>query len=763
MTISIRDLLERRVPQYLAVYLGAGWGLIEFFSFLEERFSLSPHWTNIVLFTWAMLIPSVVLFTYFHGRPGRDRLTRQVLIGVPLNLLLVIFVLTSAFGGADLSATTTAVTVTDEAGNEVERRIANASYRKRLAVFSFDTPAGDSAATWLGEGAMLALVTDLSQDLFLDVRVPMQFREQLRKAGAADGRNVPLALKRSIAEDLHLPYFVAGSVSTGIEGATVRVNLYETATGRVVGERVSTSPDVLRAIDELSIQLKNDLGLPQSRPDGVQDLPVAELLSSDPAAFRALVEGETAAARDDWPAAERRFTRAASIDSTFALAHYALYQTRVLQGDAQSSVSSLDAAMRHLYRMPERSQFVVKAEHYFMRQEVEKAFAVVTMMVELYPQDINGHAMRAQFHQLRNDLDSAIVSLRRIVELDPQRHEVLLQIGELQEETGAFTDAIATFEEYAAAFPGDVNASLRVARAHKRVGALDRAREVVERALLVDPTHVEATLERAILYRDAGEPDRAEQLIGEAADHARTAEDRARVEAARQAFYESRGQIANTIAAMRAHVAAIAEFQPTMQQTSARMSQLGAYVRAGRTAQAVALLGEVRGMMEAPFDDYWHLGQLEIGIASADTAMLHEAIAGVTRVKAQFGFNFLDASIARGTAVLHEARGDWSGALAVWQRVREIDPSYPTTTRDIARALRHLGRLDDAARAIDEHLRSVPFAPASNMEAAKIRLAAGDTAGARIHLERAALMLAPADAGHPLAAEARQMLVDLND
>jgi hypothetical protein len=57
MALSFRDLVDRRVPQYLAVYLGAGWGLVEFFSFLEERFSLSPDWTNIVLFAWAMLIP----------------------------------------------------------------------------------------------------------------------------------------------------------------------------------------------------------------------------------------------------------------------------------------------------------------------------------------------------------------------------------------------------------------------------------------------------------------------------------------------------------------------------------------------------------------------------------------------------------------------------------------------------------------------------------------------------------------------------------
>src|SRR5690606_17318544 len=122
-----------------------------------------------------------------------------------------------------------------------------------------------------------------------------------------------------------------------------------------------------------------------------------------------------------------------------------------------------------------------------------------------------------------------------------------------------------------------------------------------ERALVVEPMHVEATLERAILYRDAGEPDRAERLIGEAAGYARTPEDRARVASAKQAYYDSRGQSAKTIAAMREGLAAVSEFQPPMQQVSTRMGQLGTYVRAGRTDQALAQLEDVRRTLEPPF------------------------------------------------------------------------------------------------------------------------------------------------------------------
>jgi hypothetical protein len=56
----------------------------------------------------------------------------------------------------------------------------------------------------------------------------------------------------------------------------------------------------------------------------------------------------------------------------------------------------------------------------------------------------------------------------------------------------------------------------------------------------------------------------------------------------------------------------------------------------------------------------------------------------------------------------------------------------------------------------------VPFAPESNVEAARIRLADGDTAAARTHLERAAHMLDQADPDQPLAIEVVRLLAALN-
>jgi tetratricopeptide (TPR) repeat protein len=755
---SYRELLERRVPQYLAIYLGAGWGLIEFASFLEQRYAFSPAWTDLVLFSWALLIPSVLLFTYNHGRPGSDAWTRTEKVGIPLNVVLAAIVLTSAFSGRDLGATTTMVTVTDEAGNTVERAVAKSSYRKRIAIFHFDVAGADTALAWTSIGAAMALSADLAQDLFVDIRTPPQFREKLRAAGIAPGQPVPLMLKRKIAEELHLPYFVTGSVASGIEGITVRVTTYETATGSKVRERVTTHRDLLDGIDELSVQVRQDLGLPATRPAGVQDLPVAELLSTRPDAVRALVEGQAAAERDDWAAADRAFSRAVELDPGFASAHYALYTVRVVSGNAQAAMPSLDAALQHAYRLPERMQFLVKIENFVMKQDMDKAYAVVNMMVELYPDDLTGHTLRAQLETYRDDRRGAIAALRRIVELDPQQQEIALQIGELQEATGAFDDALATYRDYATKFPSDVAAQRRLASTQQTLGRLSDARASLERALLIDPKHVQAMVDLAGLLRSTGELDAARARLEQALAEASTAEERAAAYSGLQSYHEFRGEMQLAMDALERRLAAVAEHQPPLVALSQRMGTLDTYVHAGRAADGRAVLERVKVQLTAPLDEFWRMGQLILAAELRDTTELAEAMAGVRRVMDGFGFKFMGSMVVKGEGVLHEERGDWAGALRSYQRLLEQEPKGLGANRYISRAYRMLDRPADAQRAIDAHLRTAPFSPSSNIEAARVQLQLGDTAAARAHLDRAARVLEQADAAYGPARELAELL-----
>ncbi|HUF49377.1 MAG TPA: tetratricopeptide repeat protein [Longimicrobiales bacterium] len=761
MPVRFRDLVERRVPQVVAIYLGAGWGLIEFVSFMEERFAISPAWTNVALFAWMLLIPSVLIYTWNHGRPGRDTWVRSDKIGIPLNVAVTLAILTTAFGGDDLGATMRKVTVTDESGEQIERVVPKSTFRKRVALFWFNAAPSDTAALWAREGAAIALSMDLIQDVFLDVRTPQYFHERLREAGVADGHNVPVSLMQKIAQEQHLPYFVTGSVATGAGGYTVRTTLYETATTRVVKQREVTNADLLAGIDELSVQLRADLELPASlRGAAVTDREAAELLSSNAAAVRELSAGYAALMRTDYPAADAALTRATTLDPTFAIAHYVLYQVRSLGGDPGSAMTHLTKAMQHGYRMPERLQMLVKVETFLMQQEADKALAVATMMVELYPDDILGHQMSAQLYSYRKELGKAIASLRRILELDPQQQEVLLSIAALQEQQGEAEGALKTYLDYAATNRSDAATLLKAGRIQLRLGRTAEARATFERAIVVDPSSTEARVDLALLERNIGNSDSAFAQVRHALAAAATPEDSMRALTGLQSMYHGSGRLREAIDAFAQRRTVAARFAPPIQVLALQLGALDLYVEAGQRPQAEAMLARIRTQLTPPLDDMWQQGALIIAIETRDTARIHESSAAVQRIIDGFGFRFMEPLVFNGDAVVREVRGDWAGAAEAYEKLKAAEPSALGVNRDIARCYRNLGRLDDALRVLDEHLRAAPYSPESNLEAARIRLAQHDAAGARTHLERAALMLAHADAGYAPAQEVTKLLAE---
>jgi len=111
-TSFFRELLARRVPQFLGGYLAASWIIVEFLDWLVNRYPLSPYLVEFGLVAMASMIPTVALIAYFHGKPGRDRWTRVEKIGIPSNLVIAAALLFFIFQGRELGATTTTVTVT---------------------------------------------------------------------------------------------------------------------------------------------------------------------------------------------------------------------------------------------------------------------------------------------------------------------------------------------------------------------------------------------------------------------------------------------------------------------------------------------------------------------------------------------------------------------------------------------------------------------------------------------------------------------------
>ncbi len=205
MTDIFQEIKNRRVLPALGVYAGSCWVLIEILDRLVERYLLSPFITDAAFWGLYSLIPAVILLAWSHGKPGKDRVTTAEKVGVPINIIATIGLLVTAFGGKDLGATASMISIANEEGVQETHYIPSDSYRRRMAVFFFENNSGDPELDWLQYGVTELLVQDLRQNPFVLASSPWAnfgngFYMRMKQAGFDDGLGVPLSLMREIAD-----------------------------------------------------------------------------------------------------------------------------------------------------------------------------------------------------------------------------------------------------------------------------------------------------------------------------------------------------------------------------------------------------------------------------------------------------------------------------------------------------------------------------------------------------------------------------------
>lgn len=288
----VRDLIQRRVPHILAIYAGASWGLIEFTAFAVDEFLFSWHWTRMVLIALVMMLPSVFMVAWFHGKPGRDRdsLARTEKIGIPANLALCVILLWVLFGGEEPGSATTSVTVETEDGETIEREVPKTGLMKTTALFPLDLGPGIAESeAWISYAVPEALVLDLMADDFFAPISVYGYESYMRERGFESFAVAPLALKRELARELYAGFMAVGEIDEVDDRLRITLRLYRLGGGSLAEETVHEGADVLALVDTMSGPVKNALEIPSR--EGIEDLPVRGRLSGNDAAVEAFFKG----------------------------------------------------------------------------------------------------------------------------------------------------------------------------------------------------------------------------------------------------------------------------------------------------------------------------------------------------------------------------------------------------------------------------------------------------------------------------------------
>ncbi|MYG19030.1 MAG: tetratricopeptide repeat protein [Gemmatimonadales bacterium] len=755
--------MERRVPHVLALYAGASWALIEFTGFLVDEFLLSPHWTRVVLSVFLLLLPTVAMLAWFHGPPGRDVVPLAEKIGIPANLAVAAAVVILLFGGQDLGVATTAVSVETEDGETVERVIPKTEFRKRAALFPFDAGPGlgDDEA-WLTYAAPIALELDLSADDFFEAVAPSEFAHRLFELGLPDLRGVPLALRRQISEDFHAPFMVAGAVDRAGGGYRVTLTVHEARRGSPVSETVHEGPDFLALVDEMSERLAEALRIPD-RPE-VENLPVRERLTENDAAWEAFgrASEQLFLPTLDLDAAIEQFDVATTLDPTFALAQYELALLLLAANEPEEAIGPISMAVDNAYRLPERAGFMVKSDYYFITQQADRAWAVIEMWVDLYPEDTAALGNYSLVQTLRGDWEGLLETLGTLYRLSPGEHSLLMDMADIHRRLGQYELALSALGRYVEQFPDDYAGHVEMARLDRRRGEHEGAREHLGRALIIAPTLPDLALELAALDLDVGRFDEARMGYEQALGLADTPEQRADALDGLRAYYRFRGQTDEAIRTTTLWLDEVSLFLAPVEIAQDRFSDIDLYLEAGRDTHATLLLDSLQAQLPPALAEFqvprWRI-RIALGAGDGETALLAYDAAIDAMEANDFGVQRPLLTADRGR--IDELEGDYDSAVDHFREAMALDPGR-NLHLEAGRALRAAGRLEEAESELREALRRIPANPHAHLEMALVLEANGDIENSREHVQSALTAGEPADKSFAPALEARAKLADLS-
>ncbi len=749
----------RRVLITAGVYLGFTWLVVRLAEVLIGRAQLSPYIVKMTTVGLLSLLPAVLLIAIITGRNGTKRWGKPGWIGVSVNIVASAALLIVVFSGKDIGAVTTRVEVTNEEGETIERVVPTSTFRKRFAMYVFDSPSDDAENEWLQYALPMLVEYDVLQDMFLDARPsldPTVFN-RLKASGFTSWDGVPLALKRKLAVESHMDHFVTGTIDRQDEEYIATVQVYESKSGKQVSENSYRGSDIFVMADDVTKDIMRSVDVPQWHLDGAPNLPVAEMVTNSEEAIRGLALGKKAILLDsDWAGAIKHLEAATSADSTLAFAHFQKFMVYRVTNQSVESVAALEAALRHSYKVPERFQFIVKANYYFAKEQPDKVLAVANMMTELYPDDVLGHQVKAQVHTLRNETDAAISTYDRIIELDPSQDNYLNDVATLYELKGDFENALEYREKYAKMNPKDPAAFQEIGDVFRRMGEFDKAKQYYDKALLVEPERVSFLVDAARNDIMLGRLDDARKQLDYALDVSRSGMDSIEVFNALSDYYELRGEYNKAIEAMQSLFIAELKTTTPLQAYLSRLPDMDRFVHAGRKEEAMRAVKEIESAVTVqPFDKAVSYGYLEIYIATEEPDKAEAALANIEQYIQALGVEILRQNYDYALGRIHELRGQFDDAAAVYNGMLERDPNHAAALRGIGRCYRKQGNPQRAAEFLEKSAKYSPFNGHVNYELARVYHAMGRQGDADKHLDRALEVWKNADPTYKTAAEAR--------
>lgn len=275
-TRLVRELSRRRFLPIVGSYTALAIGLLQVGPYLFGQFEMDPRWHQVLLI-WVLLgFPLAILITFFHGRPGPDRVSR-------LEAILLSVVLVAATGLSGWSWQTSSSRPYKASADTLFDDVPS------IAVMYFEDPGGAEELKWLSKGLPHMLITALEQSSQLRVVGYQRLYDILKEIGKENVERIDRTTATEIAQRAGVKTMLLGSIFKWNNLIRVDYQLQDVTDGSLRHADKVSDEDPFALADKLAEQVRQNLEIP-SATAATQS--VAEFTTHSLEAYRYYIQGK---------------------------------------------------------------------------------------------------------------------------------------------------------------------------------------------------------------------------------------------------------------------------------------------------------------------------------------------------------------------------------------------------------------------------------------------------------------------------------------
>lgn len=503
----LTEMLERRIPQILGVFVASVWLAVEVSEWIIERFGAPDQTSSYVGVIMISFLPLVGLLAWGHGRPGKDKWTQKQLLFIPINIGLAWFAVTTFIKpvevvdqSVEVQATQIMALTDEQTGELVEYEVAKTGLSQKVTGFFWANNTGDETLDWLSYGSMWMVAKDLMRNPVISIRTPFDSPALIRgitNRGFERAVGEPLALNLEMSSDRNSQWMINGQITKEGDKLTFEASLYDVITGALVTTITSSYDDWLFALDDLAEQL-GELILDNANiaPSIIPDRPLSEHISNNLKAIESVVDSLSSVRLDnDFEAGVTQLKEALVEDDQLAEAYLLMLEYYRGMGDFEQAKEAGEAALRLEYKLSQESKLKAKANYYALNGEQDRAIRVLENWVKISPESIDAlMALGGNYIILGNRLDDALAVFEKLNELQDSSTTALVNTARIYRLKDNKQAALSALKRYKELNPDKASPLLEMAATNLQFGDLAAAEDNFEEASLLSFNDISADL-----------------------------------------------------------------------------------------------------------------------------------------------------------------------------------------------------------------------------------------------------------------------------